>query len=301
MARVQQIPNRAEQLEQERDIPAEHRLALAQGAAEWDAGQFFDAHETWEDVWQIEQRPIRSFYQGLILLAAGLHHWTKTHRPRGVRIKLAGGVERLAPYAPTYLGVDVIAMLTDAGALQRQAAPLDADGLAQTPLDSFPRFHWTSSAAGESAVAAGAGTLQVLRLRDGALLPQRTTALSSGLDLHAELSDLGGALELAPEPTLIPTGIAIALQPGFEAQVRPRSGLSRRGVDVAFGTIDADYRGEILVNMSLRGADARGYTVQHGDRIAQLVVAPVARPPIIEAKSLPDSDRGHAGFGSSGR
>ena len=97
MARVREIPSRAEQLALEPTISSADRAALAQGAAQWDARAFFDAHETWEEIWQGERRRLRSFYQGLILLAAGLHHWTGTRRPRGVRIKLASGIERLAP------------------------------------------------------------------------------------------------------------------------------------------------------------------------------------------------------------
>ncbi|MYE06497.1 MAG: DUF309 domain-containing protein, partial [Chloroflexi bacterium] len=141
MARVREIPSRSEQLALEPTISSEHRAELAKGAAEWDARQFFDAHETWEEIWQVERRPIRSFYQGLILLAAGLHHWTGTHRPRGVRIKLSSGIERLAPYAPSYLGVDVAAMIADAAALLRQA-PDHPAVLADTPLDRFPPFRW---------------------------------------------------------------------------------------------------------------------------------------------------------------
>jgi len=69
MARVREIPSRSEQLALEPTISSEHRAELAKGAAEWDARQFFDAHETWEEIWQVERRPIRGFYQGLILLA----------------------------------------------------------------------------------------------------------------------------------------------------------------------------------------------------------------------------------------
>ena len=100
MARVDHVPSRAEQIEQEAGVSAAQRLLLAKGAAEWDERRFFDAHETWEELWMEEPRPIRSFFQGLILLAAGLHHWTGTHKPRGVQTKLATGIERLAPYAP---------------------------------------------------------------------------------------------------------------------------------------------------------------------------------------------------------
>src|SRR5690606_1001977 len=100
---------------------------------------------------------------------------------------------------------------------------------------------------------------------------------------------------------LIPTGVAIALPPGYEAQVRPRSGLAlKHGVTVlnAPGTIDADYRGEIGVVLINHGA-AR-FVVAHGQRIAQLLVAPVSRVRWDETDGLPAGDRGAGGFGSTG-
>ena len=298
MARVREVPSRAEQLALERTVTADDRATLALGAAEWDRRAFFDAHEVWEEVWHRERRPMRSFYQGLILLAAGLHHWTGTHRPRGVRIKLASGIERLAPYAPSYLGVDVSGMVTDAAVLLRRSAGLDAAGLASTsavdPTDLFPPFRWTGS-------APNVEELRVKRLRAAALLPQRGSAQSSGLDLFAELSESGGSLMLGTQPQLVPTGIAAAAPSGCELQVRPRSGLSRRGVEVAWGTVDADYRGELLVTMSIKGASGRGYRVEQGDRIAQLVVAPVSYTDVIEVEALDQTERGSGGFGSTGR
>ena len=108
---------------------------------------------------------------------------------------------------------------------------------------------------------------------------------------------------LAPgERMLVPTGIAVALPAGYEAQVRPRSGLAlRSGVSIlnAPGTVDADYRGEIqvlLVNLGLERV-----TLRRGERIAQLVVAPVTRIAWHEVEALPRSDRGDGGFGSTGR
>ena len=294
MARVREIPSRAEQLALEPAIPAEHRLELARGAAEWDAGKFFDAHETWEDIWQVERRSIRSFYQGLILLAAGLHHWTGTHRPRGVRIKLSSGIERLAPYAPSYLGVDVSTMIVDAAALLRQAPDRPA-ALAETSLDFFPPFRWAVTDGGTL------GALRVRRLRAAAQLPTRGSELSSGLDLYADLSEQGGSLNLTQMPQPVPTGIACAPPDGYEIQIRPRSGLTRRGVEIGWGTVDADYRGELLVSMCLRGPAGRGLRIEHGDRIAQLVVAPVALTPIEEVESLDVTERGSGGFGSTGR
>ncbi len=298
MARVREVPSREEQLALEPTVGADDRATLALGAAEWDRREFFDAHEVWEEVWQRERRPLRSFYQGLILLAAGLHHWTGTHRPRGVRIKLSSGIERLAPYAPSYLGVDVSAMVADAAVLLRRSAGLDAAALARTSSsessDLFPPFRWLRS-------APGAEELRVKRLRPAAALPRRGSALSSGLDLFAELSESGGSLMLGSQPQLVPTGIAAVAPRGCELQVRPRSGLSRRGVEVAWGTVDADYRGELLVTMSVRGASGRGYRVTQGDRIAQLVVAPVTLAEVVEVEELEETERGSGGFGSTGR
>ena len=294
MARVREIPSRSEQLALEPTISSEHRSALGTGAAEWDAHAFFDAHETWEEIWQVERRSIRSFYQGLILLAAGLHHWTGTHRPRGVRTKLASGIERLAPYAPSYLGVDVATMIVDAAALLRQAPDRPA-ALADTPLDRFPPFRWAATDGGEL------GALRVRRLRAAAQLPTRGSEWSSGLDLYAELSEQGGSLQLRQMPQAVPTGISCAPPSGHEVQIRPRSGLSRRGVEVGWGTVDADYRGELLVSMSLRGPAGRGYRIEHGDRIAQLVVARVALTSVAEVEELDETARGAGGFGSTGR
>ncbi len=298
MARVREIPTRAEQLAQELSFSAEVRGELARGASEWDAGEFFDAHETWEDIWQVERRPVRGFFQGLILLAAGLHHWTGTHRPRGVRIKLASGIERLAPYAPSYLGVDVSWMVSDAAALLRQA-PTESAALAATPRESFPPFRWAATEPG--GVWSSVGALRVRRLRTSARLPTRGSERSSGLDLYADLSELGGSLPLTQMPQAVPTGIACAAPAGCELQIRPRSGLSRRGVVAAWGTVDADYRGELQVSMSLMGPGGRGYRVAQGDRIAQLVVAPVLLPSVTEVDELEETARGGGGFGSTGR
>ena len=143
--------------------------------------------------------------------------------------------------------------------------------------------------------------LRVKRLRPTATLPHRATAHSSGLDVYADLGGEGASLELGSMPTLVPTGIALEVAPGYEIQVRPRSGLSKQGVDAAFGTVDADYRGELFVNLSLRGGMERRFPIQHGDRIAQLVVAAVALVEVNEVSDLSESERGGRGFGSSGR
>ena len=140
-------------------------------------------------------------------------------------------------------------------------------------------------------------TLRVLRLRDGARLPARSTRAATGLDLHACLE---GPLALGPAPQLVPTGIAIEFPPGFDVQVRPRSGLSAKGVGVAFGTIDADYRGEVLVTMWTFGG-LTSYELRPGDRIAQLVVALLSPVDIVEASDLSPTPRGDGGHGSTGR
>ncbi len=131
-------------------------------------------------------------------------------------------------------------------------------------------------------------------------MPSYQTAHAVGLDLVAAVD---APVTLAPgERALVPTGIAIALPEGFEAQVRPRSGLAAHdGVTLLNtpGTIDADYRGEIRVILINHGAAP--FTVTRGLRIAQMVVAPVARAAIVEVTALDDTARGAGGFGSTGR
>jgi dUTP diphosphatase len=130
-------------------------------------------------------------------------------------------------------------------------------------------------------------------------LPSYMTVGAVGMDL---LADVAETVEIAPGArTLVPTGIAIELPPGFEAQVRPRSGLAlRHGVTLlnSPGTIDSDYRGEIQVLMINLGDQP--YVVQRGDRIAQLIVAPVVRAELREVEALNDSQRGPGGFGHTG-
>ena len=140
-------------------------------------------------------------------------------------------------------------------------------------------------------------TLKVRLLRPGARLPTRATPGASGLDLYACL-DAG--FDLGPDVTLVPTGIAVEVPRGYEVQVRPRSGLARRGVGVVLGTVDSDYRGEVFVNMHTIGT-LQSYRIQDGDRIAQLVVARVELLPVVEVEELTDSERGDGGYGSTGR
>lgn len=134
---------------------------------------------------------------------------------------------------------------------------------------------------------------------DGLDLPSYATEASAGLDLAAAVER---DVAIAPGGrALIPTGFAIALPPDFEAQVRPRSGLAlKHGVTVlnSPGTIDADYRGEVGVILANFGPSP--FTVTRGMRIAQLVVAPVARVAWQVGEALPDSRRGAGGFGSTG-
>jgi dUTP pyrophosphatase len=136
----------------------------------------------------------------------------------------------------------------------------------------------------------------------GLALPAYQTAHAAGLDLLAAVPD-EAPLVLAPgRHAMVPTGLTIALPPGYEAQVRPRSGLAaKHGVTVlnAPGTVDADYRGEI--NVLLINHGEAPFTIRRGERIAQMVIAPVARAELIAATALSDTDRGSGGFGSTGR
>ncbi|MEK0439214.1 MAG: hypothetical protein RLZZ504_130 [Bacteroidota bacterium] len=130
-------------------------------------------------------------------------------------------------------------------------------------------------------------------------LPKYQTALSAGMDLHANLTE---PVVLEPQARmLIPTGLFIELPEGYEAQVRPRSGLAlKHGITVlnSPGTIDADYRGEIKVLLINHGNDA--FTIQNGERIAQMVIAQHATIQWVETQSLSNTERGEGGYGSTG-
>jgi len=136
-------------------------------------------------------------------------------------------------------------------------------------------------------------------VEEGATLPKQTTALSAGSDISAKLSK---PFVLKPgDYALIPTGLKIALPPGYEAQVRARSGLAAKyGVTVlnSPGTIDADYRGEVKVILINHGKN--DFIINNGDRIAQFVIAPIVNTTFIEVDELDDTDRGEGGFGSTG-
>ena len=137
---------------------------------------------------------------------------------------------------------------------------------------------------------------------EGLALPAYQTAHAAGLDLLAAVPD-EVPLVLAPgRHAMVPTGLTIALPPGYEAQVRPRSGLAaKHGVTVlnAPGTVDADYRGEI--NVLLINHGEAPFTIRRGERIAQMVIAPVVQAQLVPVASLTATDRGSGGFGSTGR
>jgi dUTP pyrophosphatase len=145
--------------------------------------------------------------------------------------------------------------------------------------------------------------LQILRLPHGAdlPLPSRQSVNAAGLDLMAAVPAAAPLTLGRGERGLVPCGIAIALPHGFEGQVRPRSGLAvHYGVTIlnAPGTIDADYRGEVMVILINLGAES--FTVTRGMRIAQLIISPVARVHIVEVPVLEKTARGVGGFGSTG-
>jgi len=155
-----------------------------------------------------------------------------------------------------------------------------------------------NDAAGPSANAVSVAITQLAHA-SGLSLPAYETELAAGMDLSAAVGD---PVTLAPgERAMIPTGIAIALPEGYEAQVRPRSGLAaRNGVTClnSPGTVDADYRGEIKVILINLGQEP--FTVERGMRIAQMIVAPVTRVEWSRVADLPETARGANGFGSTG-
>lgn len=131
-------------------------------------------------------------------------------------------------------------------------------------------------------------------------LPAYATPGAAGMDLRACLPD--GPVEIAPgRIALLPTGFAVELPPGTEMQIRPRSGLATRHallVPNSPGTVDEDYRGPVMIPLLNLGEAP--FTVTHGDRIAQAVIAPVCRFGIVEVTELSDTARGSGGFGSTG-
>jgi dUTP pyrophosphatase len=154
--------------------------------------------------------------------------------------------------------------------------------------------------AAEKAMSSQGITLVKVRKRDpSACLPEYATGGAAGADLMARL----------PSPVIIPplgraripTGLVLEIPAGYEGQVRPRSGLAfKHGITVlnSPGTIDSDYRGEVAVIIINLGNEE--FTVKDGDRIAQLIIAPVCRTPFMEVDELSETDRGAGGFGSTG-
>ena len=141
--------------------------------------------------------------------------------------------------------------------------------------------------------------LRFLRLHPGAHVPCYQTSHAAGLDLHACLE---APLTVAPgDIAMVPCGFAMAIPHGYEGSVRPRSGLAtKHGISMpnAPGTVDSDYRGEMMVPLINLGRAA--FTVEHGMRIAQMVIAPVARASVREVDELDGTARGTGGFGSTG-
>jgi len=143
-------------------------------------------------------------------------------------------------------------------------------------------------------------TIKIKKLREGAVSPEYQTEHSAGMDLCASINE--PIVLKTGERQLVPTGIAIALPPGFEAQIRPRSGLAAKyGVSIVNspGTIDADYRGEVSVILINLGQDE--FVVNNGDRIAQMVISKYERAQMQEVKNLDKTKRGAGGFGSTGK
>ena len=139
----------------------------------------------------------------------------------------------------------------------------------------------------------------IKRLSQKIHLPKYETTGSSGMDLAANLND---KLEIKPGKTaIIPTGLALSIPKGYEAQIRPRSGLAaKKKISVLNtpGTIDSDYRGEIKIILINQGQDP--FVVENGVRIAQMVICPIVQATLKEVNDLKDTDRGQGGFGSTG-
>ena len=147
-------------------------------------------------------------------------------------------------------------------------------------------------------------TVRVERLphAEGLALPAYETTGSAGMDLRAALPEFEPIVLAPGERKLIPTGLKIALEPGYEAQVRPRSGLAlKHGVTClnSPGTIDSDYRGEVGVILINHGQIA--FEINRGERIAQMVIAPLGEAVMAEVEALDETARGAGGFGSTGR
>jgi len=144
--------------------------------------------------------------------------------------------------------------------------------------------------------------VQQLPHGEGLPLPAYQTAHAAGMDLLAAVPDSAPVVLEPGKIAMVPTALSIALPPGHEAQVRPRSGLAaKHGITVlnSPGTIDADYRGEIAVLLINHGSAA--FTIKRGERIAQMVIAPVSQAELVVVTALGETERGSGGFGSTGR
>ena len=141
--------------------------------------------------------------------------------------------------------------------------------------------------------------LKILRLPHNKFVPEYKTEGAAGMDLCAAISE---PITLKPlERYLVPTGLKIELEHGYEAQIRPRSGLSiKHGISLinCVGTVDEDYRGEVCVG--LINLSDKPYTLSSGERIAQMVIAPVEHAEIVKVDELATTERGAGGFGSTG-
>jgi dUTP pyrophosphatase len=141
--------------------------------------------------------------------------------------------------------------------------------------------------------------IKIKKLNKNAILPKYMTDKSAGMDIFACIDN---SIVLKPlQRVLIPTGLSIALPDGYEAQIRPRSGLAyKHGVTLLNtpGTIDADYRGEIKIILINFGNEE--FQINHGDRIAQMIISKIEKPIIKIAQNLDDTERGKGGFGSTG-
>lgn len=143
--------------------------------------------------------------------------------------------------------------------------------------------------------------LKMRRVRDNRdlPLPQYQTEFSAGFDLRADVRE--AVILRRGERALVPTGLAVEIPIGYEAQIRPRSGLAlKNGMSMVNspGTIDSDYRGEIGVILINHGAE--DFHIKRGERIAQMILAPITRATIVEVQSLAETERGAGGFGSTG-
>ena len=142
-------------------------------------------------------------------------------------------------------------------------------------------------------------SLKVKKLHPDAKLPVRSSEGASGFDVFACIDGRATVL-IGKQPKLIGTGIAVEVPFGYDIQVRPRSGLSSKGVGVTFGTIDSDYRGEVKVTMYVFGEES-SFEINHGDRIAQLVITRLADMSVEEVSDLSSTQRDTGGHGSTGR